>query len=370
MKHSEIYSAWIQAICRKDIKKFTEFLQQISQKDLNDVCEDAIDSKGYSLYVERTPLMLACQLGFLDGVKKLLGYPLVDYKTKNKHGISPFDIAVASQNDELIDYFFDEFELTLEDRQAALIHYAKSNNLEKVNVCLTTPGIDVNHMYCGNTALTAALLANGNDVAQFLLTRDGIDPNVPDADGNPPIVVAMLRRKDAIVKTLGQRCDFTIQSFSYGTAITAGILLDYDQLAMSLLDKCKKQDLALHPLILQCAVLKEKTSIIFKLIEMGIDVNDMNDSHYQEPFEHYWTDRQLLDVPFCTLGSPQASLFELPLVIAVRENLVSIAKMLLDAEADPQKRGVLSSAIELSEFKSETMRDIFQGYRSASIPSN
>jgi hypothetical protein len=133
------------------------------------------------------------------------------------------------------------------------------------------------------------------------------------------------------------RFDFSIhqQSLLQGTPLTAAAFNHHTQLALKLLYREDRFDCKLHPRAFLCAVENDDEELITAMINYGADVNFFGKDNYIKPKPWVWEER--LPSPFVEVTSDP--IFELPIILALRENKLQALSILLKSSADLDKPG-------------------------------
>ena len=158
-----------------------------------------------------TPLILACQYGFVD-IAKFLIEKGADVNLQANNGYTPL-IAAAGVSEELTDLLLSkgaDLQLKLEDGTGAFTTAIVGILMERVTTTaakkLLDKGADINESPKngraeGYTVLMMAARNNKPDLVKFLV-KNGADVNLKAKDGSTALSLAEKEKDDAIVKLL------------------------------------------------------------------------------------------------------------------------------------------------------------------------
>ena len=199
-----------------------------------------------------------------------------------------------------------------------------------------TEGADVNvKNEKGEPALLLAVTARKINSINFLLDQ-GVDVNAVNGLNETALILAV---KEGYIEAVRAFLKVTnvnlhIQSYLYGTALTTAIYFDRNEIIDLLLSKEEAIDNNKHPLALVCAVWKDNSVLLSKLLKKGADVNSSGKEGYIK--SPYWVKDLEDESPFTPVGPP---VFDLPIVVAMQGNYVDSLRALMSYKPDLKKKG-------------------------------
>lgn len=291
----------------------------------------------------KTPLTLATQLNFLPAVKALIEHENIipshsegapNYKTAMAYAISEDD---NGNKREIIDCLFSHHEISDDDVGLAFLYYAKIGDVKKITECLQERAVDINynHRHFG-TALHSAVANKKLEVVQALLSEREINVNCLNDLHETPIILAIKSSNSDIFYLLLKREDLVlhVQSYLLGTPLTAAIYLKKYDFAKELLAKENTFIDKLHPGAVLCAIRNGAIEILELLIKKGANVNSTGEEGYEEPPPEIWKEKQTS----AFFNPSGATVFELPLIVALQVDQPNIVDLLLNSGADKNKK--------------------------------
>jgi ankyrin repeat protein len=173
---------------------------------------DDIDLNTIGYYGLMTPLLFAMEDGNMEVINLLLSKDGIDINLRPKFNIGPFMMAIRWRLMEVVESLFARHELDLnvvDDRGDHLLLYSMGLGLDKVKLILDRTNVDPN--FVGVHGLTALMMAcsvdkEDLDLIEFLLDQ-GIDVNRQDHDGMTPFCHAVHNGRSKVVKFLLDRDD-------------------------------------------------------------------------------------------------------------------------------------------------------------------
>lgn len=164
-----------------------------------------------------------------------------------------------------------------------------------------------------------------------------------------------------------------IQSYPFGTALTAAIFLKNSEL-VSILIKAEIDlhgtfDATYHPSAFCWAIRSGDEELVKTFIKHGAQLNSYNEEHYEEHPDWVWGELIDKNCPF--KSNPLDQRFDLPLNIAVRNNQIGIASLLVASGANPELLGYAEqNALTLAQYSDnpEEMGKALRTEKKASEP--
>jgi ankyrin repeat protein len=340
----ELEQGLFEAISSKNITKINAYLTQGAKVNIR-------NAKG------QTPLILATQLNFLPAIKALVANGNVspshpegppNYNTAMTYAISKDD---NDDHKAVIDCLFSHPKLSDNDLELAFIYYAKTGNLQKIKECIEERYVDINYNHdFYSTALHNAIANEKLEIVQELLSNQNINTNSLNELHESPIILAIKTGNTEIFHLLLKRIDLNLykQSYLLGTPLTAAIHLKKYDFAKELLKKEEKFFDKLHPGAVLCAIRNGAIDILKLLIEKGANVNSTGQEGYEEPPSSVWEEKQ----SSAFFNPSGKSIFELPLILALQTNQPNLVTLLINSNADKNKKG--TSGIAAADLMNNT----------------
>lgn len=223
----------------------------------------------------------------------------------------------------------------------AMLVYSSLGQKDKVKYCIEHLSCDINfNENTFGTPLNNAIISGNQELIDYLLKKDGCDINKADEYFNetPLIVAARIDDVDTVNKLIKySTLQSDIQSYLYGTALTAAIYHQHTDVVEALLSIENSETVNNHPGALLCAIHGSNMDILKLLLNKGIAVNEYGNEGYEEPPQYI--KEEIYSSPFATRGAP---FFELPLIATMKANNIDALSLLLKYGADVSKKGMLS----------------------------
>lgn len=187
----------------------------------------------------------------------------------------------------------------------------------------------------GEPALLLAVTARKINSIKFLLEQQ-VDVNAVNDLNETALILAVKEGYIEAVQAIlvKSNVDLHIQSYLYGTALTAAIYFKKIEIIDLLLNKETVIDNNKHPLALICAIRRNYDSVILKFLDKGADINSSGEEGYIDPPD--WVKDLESPSPFTPMGPP---VFDLPVIVAMQQNHVASLKALMSRTPDLKKKG-------------------------------
>lgn len=148
----------------------------------------------------KTPLMEACEYGWVDIVEYLLSQKNIDCNFKNSSGLTALCISCLEKNIDIIQLLLNKG--CNIDFRSAISSLDDINIFERLFLGGQLPGLDTNKDYKGfNLIHRAAVFDKRNDVLKRLI-NSGVDINLTDKYGHTPLILACINGAIINVKSL------------------------------------------------------------------------------------------------------------------------------------------------------------------------
>ena len=199
--------------------------------------KDGIDVNLRPEFNNIAPLMMAIQLRSIEVVESLLARDDLDLNIVDDHGdhVLFYLIRAGLGLDKvklLLDRNVDPDFLGAQGRTAFMIACSMPNkqDLDLIEFLLDQ-GIDGNRQdaFFGETAFHCAVTRGCSKVLEFLLDRDDIDPNVPDAGGNTPLFRAVRDREFAVADLILRKTGIDVNARDDGGSTLLARVCTYPQ---------------------------------------------------------------------------------------------------------------------------------------------
>jgi len=247
---------------------------------------------------QKSPLMMASQMGHVSIIKKLLQAE-ADINKEDSEGHTAFQIAMTNGMDEVLEFFplpeaFKKVLLELKDENIdvsemkrklrRMVENLLSNSYEispKLVKFFTKNGFDVNHTLDGKTALYVAIKRNLVELVDALL-ENGADANICDNGMNSPLMLAAGKGYSHLVKKLSDNgADINKPNQQGQTALFKAVYDNKEAMVDVLLQKKADPNIGNNdmktPLMEACS--DGHTTLVRKLLLHGANVHlkDTND---------------------------------------------------------------------------------------------
>jgi ankyrin repeat protein len=359
---------WVESLftavrdCKKDdIKKYLKLLKK-ELLDPNSITnENNLTILGFACSV---PSPCKENVELIDFLIKECGIPVSDPQA-GPNASTALMCAISSDTEgdhkPFVDKLFNYENLSKRDKHLALLYYSGIGDLEKVEYCLSTYQYDVNFNHKNLGSPLSRSVRNGQDtIVKKLLECPNIKVNTTNLYGETLLIEAIENQHAGIAQLLlnekGDDLDIYAQSPFLGTPLTAAIFYRQHDLVCRLLEEEESFDDKEHPGALLCAIRNDDVDTIKILLEKGANVNVTGQKGYEEPDNNQILHENRVSPFFSALD--RDPVFDLPIIVAIKERKLEALKAILEFNPDLTKKGQLGDTAEELAWHADTSKDV------------
>jgi len=219
--------------------------------------------------------------------------------------------------------------------------------------------------------VTKLIELNKTDMLKYILREFPEALNSCNEMNETPLIISILNdNTDALKAILEKKPDLYIQSFIWGTALTAAIFLDKQEMYRELIRREDSIGINKHPGALIWAVKKNNLELVEILCKKGANPNSTSKDEFEDIDPSLWQFTIYENTPFSL--NPNYFSFDLPLNIAIKRNHVDIVKCLLNFEINLDAPGFMGQTpndlLNLNLNINTQIIDLISDYKSNALP--